>query len=723
MSDAPSTAAISVVIPVKDGERYLEQLLEAVAEQQPLEILVIDSGSSDRSAQIAAAAGARLLEIEPEEFGHGRTRNLGAESTSGDLICFLTQDATPCPGWLDAYREAFALDERIGAAYGPHLPRADTSPMIARELSEFFAGFSPAGGPVVQRLGGPAFLSNVNACYARACWEQIRFPDIEYSEDQAFGKEMLERGWSKVYHPGAAVLHAHDYRPVEFMRRYFDEYRGLRGSIGHVEPFGARASVGDVRRLVAADLRWMRQQGYPASRRAGWALRATRHHAGRKVFSALGSRADALPAYARARLSYEGSDHAPAAPETPPGIEAMAPTMATQPAKLRAHEYEPIARILRDGPTPLLDPVPGMSERERLHVAFAIPPFSKGSGGHNIIFHLLLRLERLGHTCSVWIDDPFKQRENEWPGVVRAAIREHFAPVSAPVHNGFAQWHGADVAVATSWQTVYPVLGLSGTRTRAYLVNDHEPEFYSTSVESIWAAQTYTLGLYGICGSPWLRELYESRYGGSAEVFDYGVDHDVYRPRPIERDRDTVVFYCRTTTPRRAVALGVMALHELYRRRPGLRVVMFGDAHPMHSPFPYEHAGVASPEQLSWVFSQATVGLCLSLTNYSLIPQEMLACGLPCVDLQGASAESVFGANGPVELSPFDVTALADHLERMLEDRELWERRSRAGIDFVANRTWDRATEQVQTALRRALAARERLSPPSQAVATTTTSR
>ena len=87
------------MIPVKDGERYLEELLDALARARaPDEVLVIDSGSRDRSREIARAAGVELLEIEPGEFGHGRTRNLGAERTSGELICFLTQDATPVPG-------------------------------------------------------------------------------------------------------------------------------------------------------------------------------------------------------------------------------------------------------------------------------------------------------------------------------------------------------------------------------------------------------------------------------------------------------------------------------------------------------------------------------------------------------------------------------------------------------------------------------------------------
>ena len=67
-----------------------------------------------------------MLEIAPEEFGHGRTRNLGAEHTSGELICFLTQDATPSAGWLEAYREAFALGRRASAPPTARTCRART---------------------------------------------------------------------------------------------------------------------------------------------------------------------------------------------------------------------------------------------------------------------------------------------------------------------------------------------------------------------------------------------------------------------------------------------------------------------------------------------------------------------------------------------------------------------------------------------------------------------
>jgi glycosyltransferase involved in cell wall biosynthesis len=95
--------------------------------------------------------------------------------------------------------------------------------------------------------------------------------------------------------------------------------------------------------------------------------------------------------------------------------------------------------------------------------------------------------------------------------------------------------------------------------------------------------------------------------------------------------------------------------------------------------------------------------MCLSLTNYSLIPQEMMACGLPCVDLRTPSPLSVFGDDGPVELCALHPDSLADAVERLLDDPELWERHSREGLDFVREHTWDAAAVQVERELREAV--------------------
>jgi len=697
-------SSTSVVIPVKDGERYLEAVLHSVLSQGDVEVLVIDSGSRDRSREIARAAGVELLQIEPADFGHGRTRNLGAERTTGELICFLTQDAEPVAGWLSAYRDAFALDERVGAAYGPHLARPETSPMIARELEEFFASFSPNGQPVIQGREERAFLSNVNACYRRACWEEIRFDDVAYAEDQAFGRALLDAGWLKAYHPRAAVVHAHDYDTIGFVRRYFDEYRGLRETTEHVEPLPGRAAARAVAGLVRRDLRWMHARGAPASERLRWLPRSAVHHAGRRAASALGSRAHRLPSRVERALSLEGRGAGPpAAPDEP-----TVPRGVQIPAYGDYTPFDEIRLLSRDGPAPLADTPAGSADRRRLHFAVIVPPFVRGSGGHGTIFTLVHRLEEMGHTCSVWVYDPLNDLGNTGSSVLRRRVVTEFAPIKAPVTQGFDGWHGADVVVATGWETVYPALLRESCHARAYLVQDHEPDFFPASARRLWAEQTYTLGLHPIAASRWLRDLLARRYGCDGAWFRLGVDHRTYAVRPeIKRHDSAVIFYARAFTQRRAVPLGLLALEELRARRPDVRIVTFGHTQPLPAGLSYEQLGIATPGQLALNYAEATVGLCLSLTNYSLIPQEMMACGLPCVDVRGGSSEAEFGSDGPAELAEPDPVALADSMEALLDDSELWRRRSEAGVAFVAGADWDHAARQVEQGLRDALRRRE----------------
>jgi glycosyltransferase involved in cell wall biosynthesis len=419
-------ARTSVVIPVKDGGRRLAEVLAAVMAQGPDELLVIDSGSSDGSVALARTAGAQVLEIEPQSFGHGRTRNFGVERTSGEIVLFLTQDATPVEGWLSAYLEALALDERVGAAFGPHRPRPGTSPMIARELESFFAGFSPDGLPAIQRSAGedswhPGFLSNANAAYRREALERIPFRDVPYAEDQAFARDLFDAGMWKAYHPDAAVLHAHDYPWREFMRRYFDEYRGLRETTGHVQGFGLRSSAREVRGEVARDREWMAAHGIGAGARAAWTARSAAHHGGRRVFSALGSRAERLPEPARRALSLEGRGGDGVAGPAGPRLRHVEP-------KRERETYAAALEVELHGPAPLLPAAHGQSARERLHVAVVIPPFRRGSGGHDTIFRIFAEVERMGHTVSVWLDDPEGRMRDVMPGTARGDIREWFAP-------------------------------------------------------------------------------------------------------------------------------------------------------------------------------------------------------------------------------------------------------------------------------------------------------
>src|SRR5919198_3109614 len=242
-----------------------------------------------------------------------------------------------------------------------------------------------------------------------------------------------------------------------------------------------------------------------------------------------------------------------------------------------------LAEALRDGPVALCGDAASLADAPSLRVAAVVPSFRRGSGGHATIANLLRGLEAAGHRCDVWVlDDEGRHRADE----VDPLFNAFFGPLRGRVRKGIEGWDGADVALATGWQTVAQVLRLPSVAARAYLVQDHEPEFYATSAERMWAQWTYRQGLHCIAASPWLAELVRARYAAVATPFDLGTDHDSYRPSGIARRDDLVVFYARAVTPRRAVPLGLLALQELHRARPQVEIALFGDARPIAAPFP-----------------------------------------------------------------------------------------------------------------------------------------
>ena len=361
------------------------------------------------------------------------------------------------------------------------------------------------------------------------------------------------------------------------------------------------------------------------------------------------------------------------------------------------------AQAMAEGPVALRGDAAALVDAPSLRVAAVVPSFRRGSGGHATIANLLRGLEALEHRTSVWVLDDEGRHASESAAETAALFHEFFGPLAGPVRVGFEGWTGADVAMATGWQTVAQVLRLPGASARAYLVQDHEPEFYPTSAERDWAAWTYRQGLHCIAASPWLADLVRTRYGAGATSFDLGIDHERYRPADVQRRADRVLFYARAVTPRRAVPLGLLALQELHRRRPQIEIALFGEARPIAAPFPYRPLGVLEAGDLARAYSEATVGLVLSLTNPSLIPQEMLACGLPCVDVASESMLATYGADGPATLAAPEPIALCDAIEALLDDPARRARQAADGLRWAAARTWPAAAAQVEAGLRAAV--------------------
>ncbi|MFC5503415.1 glycosyltransferase family A protein [Lysinimonas soli] len=283
----PEQPTATVAILTFNGETYLRRILEAVSAQRlagGIEILVIDSGSTDSTLDIVADFPAVVLHRIPNsEFGHGKTRNLAAELATGRFVAYLTHDAIPMsPLWLEELLAPFELDEKVVAVMGKQVPRPNCFPLMKYDIIGAFAQFGPDFGTTLfyrgefaqdeATLGALAFYSDVNSAARRAFLvNTIPYRDVRYAEDQLFGRDVIDAGYHKAYAPRAAVEHSNDLNYDEFGARIFDETVGLRQIGTAIPPMRRRAVLRRVVRGSLADsLRIARDPAFGLRRRLYW---------------------------------------------------------------------------------------------------------------------------------------------------------------------------------------------------------------------------------------------------------------------------------------------------------------------------------------------------------------------------------------------------------------------------------------------------------------------
>jgi rhamnosyltransferase len=252
----------SVLIPTRNPGAQIRDVLGAIFGQRvdfDFEVIVVDSTSREPDVQLMRGFPIELEQIVPEQFGHGRTRNLLASRARGDVLLYLSQDAQPVGAdWMASLVRPLE-DSSVAGSYAQQVARPDADPLI-----RFFLARTYNSQPARRRVHNHAsvridqiFFSNVSSAIRREIWQTHPFrDDVIMSEDQYWAYDVLRAGYDVVYEPAAKVFHSHNYSLRTLFRRNWDSGASLRGLIADT-PAGIAARglayvVGQARYLVAS---------------------------------------------------------------------------------------------------------------------------------------------------------------------------------------------------------------------------------------------------------------------------------------------------------------------------------------------------------------------------------------------------------------------------------------------------------------------------------------
>jgi rhamnosyltransferase len=209
-------ATISAVIRAYNEEAHLGRLLHGLASQTlaPDELILVDSGSTDGTVDVAEAAGCKIVTIAKDEFTFGRALNRGCEAATSDALLIVSAHVYPL---YDDYLEHLAMPLRhtdIALAYGRQVGDHRTKYAESRVMSKWF----PKNSVLRQRH---PFSSNANALVRRDVWEKLRYrEELTGLEDLDFAKRAIESGDSIAYVAEAPVVHVHEESWERIQNRY-----------------------------------------------------------------------------------------------------------------------------------------------------------------------------------------------------------------------------------------------------------------------------------------------------------------------------------------------------------------------------------------------------------------------------------------------------------------------------------------------------------------------
>lgn len=672
--DIPSPPPVTVIIPTRHNREMLDRCLPSlVATSYPrFAVVIVDNGGRSAERDDWYEKWKQQLDLTvlwwEEPFNYSAVNNAAANIATGDVLVFLNDDTEAAdPDWL-VELVGWATRPEIGTV-GLQLTGADGCIQHGGVVlgmhgfaDHLFAGMKPGEDTLL----GPTrsyrnLLAVTAACVAvrRSVFEAVGGFDERFvlcGSDVVLGLDVRRLGLRTICSPFTPVRHLEsvtrgtDIPAGDFFASYWRYQRWLRAGDPYFSP---NLSL---------------QSSQPKLRRAHEPspLQTVADSLGRD-FTVFRQQADEAESYWLA--------------DTCRADEALEDSGRTRPAHSHS-DVRTVTWFVPDIDSPFYGGI---------NTALRLADYLARRHGVENRFVVMSAPNALFFRSAL---------EAAFPALGRADLAFVDGPNSATIAN----LPPSDVAIATLWVTAYSVARFRAARQAFYLIQDFEPMFYPAGTNYALAEESYRLGLYGLCNTERLRDLYENDYGGSATAFMPAVDRTVFHDRdrePLEHDGPITVFvYARPGHWRNCWEIASLALAQVKDALGDqVRIVTAGSwARPDDLGAGIRHLGLLDYADTGNLYRRCDVGVALTVSAHpSYLPLELMACGVPVIAFDNPAGDWILRSEENCLRTPLTVDGLAQSLERLASDGQLRTRLAAQGVaDIAANHhDWDDAFEGV----------------------------
>lgn len=666
----PTWPSVSIVVPTRHSRANLERLLPSLGmtDYPSFDVTVVDNGGETPENEAwyqALEPGFDLRHVwwREEPFNYSRVNTVTARGTTGEVLVFLNDDTEIVdPGWL---REAVGMLHREGVGTVGFQHRTEDGRIQHGGVmigpggfaANLFAGMRPDEDSLLGPVGWYRnSLAVTGACVLvrREAFEEVSGFDERFQltgSDVVLGLDQVIRGRRNVVIPFDAVRHfesvtrgAHAPRSDSFAS-YWRYHPWLAAGDPYISPNVCR--LVEVPRFASVD-------DPPPLQLA---------------LAGLGR-----PFVSDAQKSTISEDATALMPLATISAEEVAAVAASHAATTGRREVQTINWLLPPFEMPFFGGV-----NTTLRIA------DKLARDHGVVNRFLIN----GHPSNEFFESAIAAA---FPGLAGSEVGNYYG-----TDEGIAAIPPADVAIATFWLTAVDVAKSPGTPRKFYLVQDYEPSFYPASTLFAMTEQTYKLGLYGICNTRSMFDIYSAGYGGTATWFEPAVDRSIYHPegrRQRGDDEPVTIFAYARDHFRNCWELVFAALSEIKRRHGDHVRIIAAGAKYLPPSADFIDLGLLDYRATGRLYRETDIGVTMQISRHpSYLPLELMASGVAMVSPDSSWFRWLFhpGENARTTMMTYD--DVVEGIDQLVRDADLRHRISEGGRATIDDHhsDWDAA--------------------------------